>query len=52
MVALEEAPELACPDEDRRVRVVVSQLVIATWHGCEEVVLGKVKVVFDSDEGL
>ena len=42
VVALEAVPELASPDEDRRVRVVVSQLVIATWHCCEEVALGKV----------
>ena len=28
--------------EDMTVRVVVSQLVIATWHCCAEVVLRKV----------
>lgn len=41
-VELETALELRYPDEDMIVTVVVTQLVIATWHCCTEVVFGKV----------
>jgi hypothetical protein len=41
VVELETALELRYPDEDMIVTVVVTQLVIATWHCCTEVVFGK-----------
>lgn len=41
VVALETALELGYPNEDMIVTVVVTQLVIATWHCCTEVVFGK-----------
>ena len=42
VVAFEAEFELASPDDDVRVTVVVSQLVIDTWHCCAAVILGKV----------
>jgi hypothetical protein len=41
VVELETPLELRYPDEDMIVTVVVTQLVIATWHCCTEVVFGK-----------
>jgi hypothetical protein len=41
VVTLETTLELRYPNEDMAVTVVVSQLVIATWHCCTEVVFDK-----------
>jgi hypothetical protein len=41
VVTLETTLELRYPNEDMAVTVVVSQLVIATWHCCTDVVFDK-----------